>query len=248
MNNFPRPPCPICTQLRDVETSFHKYDAPEYDRSLPDAAAQLEILQPPGAADVQDRHVRRCPNCGALYAYRTSYEYFVNGSEDEEELTRLSGMDMALYHLEQARALELLRRKIDAAETAAGEWVDLVDWTHPVPEEQAQALAQALLVKTERLAVAATLRQQLVDWVAYYRRSCPETLEKWAIAHLCVCTHYFIDVKHKRGDDVRLAQAVAYATRAAWGRLLDGGEVYVPINTNWLVDYERLLDNELDIC
>ena len=32
----------------------------------------------------------RCPVCGIYYQYRCTYEYLVNGSEDEETLTRLT--------------------------------------------------------------------------------------------------------------------------------------------------------------
>ena len=84
------PSCPICSQLGDVHISFYKYAAPEYDRPLPEASQKLVILPTLGASDPEKEHVRRCPQCGRLYHYAFSYEYLVNGSEDEEVLTRMT--------------------------------------------------------------------------------------------------------------------------------------------------------------
>jgi len=33
--------------------------------------------------------LKQCAACGTYYLYETDYEYLVNGSEDEEVLTRL---------------------------------------------------------------------------------------------------------------------------------------------------------------
>lgn len=32
----------------------------------------------------------QCPDCGQYYLFESDYEYLVNGSEDEQTLTRLS--------------------------------------------------------------------------------------------------------------------------------------------------------------
>ena len=82
--------CAVCSQLRAVETSFHKWGWEEQDRPLPAAAALLERDEPLDAYDPERRHLRRCPLCGVLYLYESSYEYLANGSEDEEVLTRLT--------------------------------------------------------------------------------------------------------------------------------------------------------------
>lgn len=39
--------------------------------------------------------LRRCPSCGAWFRWRLTYEFYVNGSEDEETLTSLSEEDAA---------------------------------------------------------------------------------------------------------------------------------------------------------
>lgn len=86
----PREPCEICDTLSDVETSYSKYGWPEDDRPLPPAASRLVPAEPASGYDAERDHVKRCPICGTCYHYRWSYEYLVNGSEDEEELRRIT--------------------------------------------------------------------------------------------------------------------------------------------------------------
>ncbi len=82
--------CSICSRLGEIETSFSKYGSDDPDRLLPPEASRLVPLTPPDTYDAERHHVRRCPECGIFYRYDQSYEYFVNGSEDEEELRRLT--------------------------------------------------------------------------------------------------------------------------------------------------------------
>jgi len=82
--------CEICRSLRDVETSFSKWGWDELTRSLPIEASRLVPVEETTSYDAERHHVRRCPVCGTFYQYDQSYEYLVNGSEDEEELTRLT--------------------------------------------------------------------------------------------------------------------------------------------------------------
>ena len=95
--------CEICSTLDEVETSFSKYGWDDMDRPLPPAAARLESLKAPETYDEERHHIKRCPVCGIFYQYHLTYEYFVNGSEDEEELIRLTPaqarnlMDEATY-------------------------------------------------------------------------------------------------------------------------------------------------------
>jgi len=82
--------CEICRHLSDVETSFSKYGWDEMTRSLPAEAWRLLPVEDTSSYDAERHHVRRCPICGTFYQYDQSYEYLVNGSEDEEVLTRLT--------------------------------------------------------------------------------------------------------------------------------------------------------------
>jgi hypothetical protein len=95
--------CEICSALGEVETSFRKYGWDDMDRSLPPTAARLQPLKAPETYDEERHHIKRCPVCGIFYQYHLTYEYLVNGSEDEEELIRLTPaqardlMDEATY-------------------------------------------------------------------------------------------------------------------------------------------------------
>lgn len=95
--------CEICSALDEVETSFSKYDWEDMDRPLPPAAARLEFFKALGAYDADRHHIKRCPVCGIFYEYHLTYDYYINGSEDEEELVRLTPaqakhlMDEATY-------------------------------------------------------------------------------------------------------------------------------------------------------
>ncbi len=104
--------CEICSALDEVETSFSKYGWEDMDRPLPPAAARLEPLKAPETYEEERHHIKRCPVCGIFYQYHLTYDYYVNGSEDEEELIRLTPaqaghlMDEATYEflMQQARA------------------------------------------------------------------------------------------------------------------------------------------------
>ena len=82
--------CEICSQLEEVETSFYKYSWDDMTLLLPPAAARLEPAEDISSGEKKENHIKRCPVCGIFYEYSMSYEYFVNGSEDEEKLTRLT--------------------------------------------------------------------------------------------------------------------------------------------------------------
>lgn len=82
--------CEICRELKPVETSLTKHGWGENDRLLPAAYRRLVEVRAAGRED-EPRSPRFCPLCGTLYSYGTRSEYLANGSEDEEELRRLTG-------------------------------------------------------------------------------------------------------------------------------------------------------------
>lgn len=91
-------PCTICSELADQEYAVQKWGWEEEDTHLPAAAGRLVLvhdIQPYGSRELQ---LQQCPECGCYYLYRSDYEYLVNGSEDEEFLTRLSA-EQAAEHL-----------------------------------------------------------------------------------------------------------------------------------------------------
>jgi hypothetical protein len=96
-SNLPRRPCRICSGLLDQEYASQKYGWEQDNTYLPTTASRLKVVRdfrPCGSRKLQ---LQQCPECGAYYLYRTDYEYLVNGSEDEEYLTRLTAAQAAEY-------------------------------------------------------------------------------------------------------------------------------------------------------
>ena len=81
--------CEICSRLQEKEYSYSKYGWPENDISFPAEVARLVPTEDLDTEAKQNHHQLRCPICGRLYQYDFSYEYLVNGSEDEGILQRL---------------------------------------------------------------------------------------------------------------------------------------------------------------
>jgi len=90
-------PCPICSSLKDEEYAMQKFGWTENDTHLPPAAARLVTVRDLIPSGSRALLLKRCPDCGTYYLYRTDYEYLVNGSEDEEFLTRLTNEQAAEY-------------------------------------------------------------------------------------------------------------------------------------------------------
>ena len=89
--------CSICSQLADEEAAFQKYGWEEDNTYLPAVAGRLEVIEDFKPYSSRKLQLRQCPKCGTYYRYETDYEYLVNGSEDEEFLTRLSPEEAAEY-------------------------------------------------------------------------------------------------------------------------------------------------------
>jgi hypothetical protein len=101
-NEAPRRSCGTCSSLSDQEYGFQKYGS-DGDTHLPAIVEKLEVVQDLRPSSSRKQQVWRCPECGTHYLYETDYEYLVNGSEDEEFLTRLTDEQAAEY-LERPRS------------------------------------------------------------------------------------------------------------------------------------------------
>jgi hypothetical protein len=89
--------CGVCSSLSDTEYAYRKYGWPEHDSYLPDAAYALVIMRDFKPLSDRKMQLRQCPGCGSWFLYRSDYEYLVNGTEDEEFLTRLTEQEAAEY-------------------------------------------------------------------------------------------------------------------------------------------------------
>ncbi len=218
-----------------------KYLAPQHDQPLPEAAQRLIVLPAiDPAADPEKTHVRRCPQCGTFYRYLQSHEYMINGTEDQEELTRLSPTQATAFCLEQAVGLERRRREIDDLQGAAGSLGDYIDRGRPGPAEEKEAYDS---MESQR-AEAGRLRARLQALVETMRRDCPEILVAWANAHARVCRALLLTLPDKSDDD-KTARFVARETLSAWQKLPEAGETFIGVNTAWLEGYPELLEQHL---
>ncbi len=86
----PHAKCSICAQLAAIETAYQKFGWEENNTHLPAAAGKLVVVIDFKPYSSRQLQLQQCPECGTYYLYRTDYEYLVNGSEDEQELRRLS--------------------------------------------------------------------------------------------------------------------------------------------------------------
>lgn len=98
--------CEICSHLADEDCAMQKYGASEDDSFLSPYSEKLEWLEPP-PHDSRFIALKRCPVCETYYRYELDYEYLVNGSEDEETLTRLTPTE-ARKHLTKKKYEQLI--------------------------------------------------------------------------------------------------------------------------------------------
>jgi hypothetical protein len=90
--------CSICSHLADYDIGFQKIGREGEETYLPAAADSLQVVKElvPNCNGV--RQLKRCPECATYYLYREEYEFLIPGSEDEQQLTRLTSEE-AVEHL-----------------------------------------------------------------------------------------------------------------------------------------------------
>ncbi len=89
--------CSVCSQLSDIEKAFRKYGNDDLSTSLPPVSEKLVIVKDFRPFDDRKIQLQQCPECGTYYMYRTYYDYYINGSEDEQELTRITDAEASSY-------------------------------------------------------------------------------------------------------------------------------------------------------
>lgn len=82
--------CSICSDFKEIETSYQKYGSENYNTYLPENANKLITIIDFKKGSSRLKQLKQCPECKKYYLYETDYEYFAFGSEDEEFLKRLT--------------------------------------------------------------------------------------------------------------------------------------------------------------
>jgi hypothetical protein len=87
--------CGVCSQLSDHEHGFQKLSQEPENTYLPAAANRLQFVRNVVSENGGRRELWQCPECTTCYLYRTEYEflYGYGGSEDTQELTRLTAAE-----------------------------------------------------------------------------------------------------------------------------------------------------------
>lgn len=150
--------CQICSQIANVETSFSKYAHPDETVSFPVQVAQLERVTSPDATDSDEHHVKRCPICGIFYQYDFSYEYYVNGSEDEETLTRLTPTQARTFlsNVDYDRVIAALVSDLDEANPLTRSYASRCLASHHLVRHDLDSIRD-LLTRSDRVLVEGAL-------------------------------------------------------------------------------------------
>ena len=89
--------CSICSQLAEQEYASQKFGWEEHDTHLPPPSWQLETVKDLKVDSSRSLLLKRCPECSRYYLYESDYEYLAGGSEDTQQLTRLSDDEAHSY-------------------------------------------------------------------------------------------------------------------------------------------------------
>jgi len=108
--------CELCGTLSDGEYAFSKFGQ-EGGGTLSGMTASLVPVESLDSLRAERHHVKRCTKCGTFYRYDTSYEYLVNGSEEEEELVRLAPIE-AKDRMSPEEYLRVMREYEERADEA----------------------------------------------------------------------------------------------------------------------------------
>jgi len=88
--NLPISECKICCRLKDVEEGYQKYGHDDENYFIPSAAHELLGWESFSQDMNKKDPIKTCPICERQYRYEHSYDWYSNGGEDEEKLTRLT--------------------------------------------------------------------------------------------------------------------------------------------------------------
>ncbi len=82
--------CSLCGDLGEYHHAMQKHGREEQDTSLPPAVKNLKFVKDLHPGTTRSPELLRCPGCGSYFLFKISYEYLATGSEDEQELSRMT--------------------------------------------------------------------------------------------------------------------------------------------------------------
>lgn len=82
--------CTCCGSLRDHHSALQNAARPEEDTFLPAASDDLKTVKEINVRGERMTSVLQCPQCAAWFLYLSTYEYLATGSEQGQELRRIS--------------------------------------------------------------------------------------------------------------------------------------------------------------
>ncbi|HET7232868.1 MAG TPA: hypothetical protein VFJ16_22855 [Longimicrobium sp.] len=93
----PHEGCSTCGMLGEREHGFQKIGREEEATHLPPSVSQLRVVRDLAPGSGGTLQLLQCPDCSTYYLLREAHEFLYGGSEEEQELTRLSGAAAAEY-------------------------------------------------------------------------------------------------------------------------------------------------------
>jgi|GEM_PF-1289279 len=93
----PHAGCRTCGMLGERERGFQTIGREEEATHLPPSVSLLRMVGDLTAESSGTLQLRQCPDCSTYYLLREEHEFLYGGSEDEQELTRLSDAAAAEY-------------------------------------------------------------------------------------------------------------------------------------------------------
>ena len=82
--------CELCSTLKDIESGFQIYGREEKDTYIPGVYLKFKVLADFYPYSSRKNMVLQCPECNTYYHFTSDYEYLTSGTEDEQELKRIS--------------------------------------------------------------------------------------------------------------------------------------------------------------
>lgn len=82
--------CSLCGDLGEYHYAMQKHGREDEDTTLPPALANLKFVKELRPGSNRSPELLRCPECGSYFLYKVGYEYLATGSEDEQELCRMT--------------------------------------------------------------------------------------------------------------------------------------------------------------